>query len=315
MISKSSIDAFLQMQRDDFSWIKEAPREELLAAIREICPQWQPKIPLFTHQLAALYLAHSLENFLLFLDMGTGKSLIALSSIQIRIHLKQIKKALFVVPNVVNVENILQETVKFTNLKAIALTGTKPERVAALKQKADIYVVNYDGLKVLMTELKPTKSKSKSKQKRTIVPYIARNFANQFDMLVLDEIHHVKHTTSLNYSLCELLSQHCQYRLGLTGTPFGRDPVGLWAQFNVIDHGETLGSSKALFLQALFKQKMNYFGGVDFYLPKKNEPMLHKMLLHRSLRYIDSECSDLPPLVTTNYKFNSHMRQEYTIVN
>lgn len=232
----------------------------------------------------------------------THNSLIALALIQLRKNcLKQIKKTLVVVPNVVNVENWIQETHKFTNLKPIALVGTKAERTRALKQKGDIYILNYDGLKVMMTELEPVKGKDK--RKRIIQKYMARDFANQFDMLVLDETHHVKHTTSLNYKLCEILSNHCAYRIGMTGTPMGRDPIGLWSQFHVIDQGETLGTSKTMFLQALFKQKTNYFGGVDFYLPKKNEAVLHRMMLHRSIRYADSECQDLPPITNTTFTF------------
>lgn len=302
MISKAAIEAFLQQQRDDFTWIKDVSREELEEAIKELCPEFKPKLPPFKHQLAAIYLGLCFEGFLFFLDMGTGKTGVALNLIQIRkTHWKQVKKTLVVVPNVVNVENWIHETKKFTNLKTVGLTGTKAERELALKQKADIYCINYDGLKVFMSSLEVSKGRGKNagKRKWTIHPYNSRNFANQFDMLVLDETHHIKHTMSLQYQLCAILAKHAKYRIGMTGTPIGRDPVGLWSQFYVIDSGETLGTHKNIFLQALFSQKMGYFGGVDFYLPKKNEAILHKMMLHRSIRYADIECNDLPPVTKT----------------
>ena len=306
MISKKAVQEFLLQPRDDFTWIKEVDREDLLAEISEFCPEYQFKLPLFLHQLAAFYLGAVHDNFLYFLDMGTGKTGIALNLINLRKkYLKQIKKALVVVPNVVNVENWINETKKFTNLKAIALTGTKAEREYALTQKEDIYLINYDGLPVMMTEFEvQTKGKSKGKKKRVIHRFKSRHFANQFDMVVLDEIHNVKHTTTLTFKLCEILSDHTTYRVGMTGTPIGRDPQGLWSQFYIIDQGETLGTNKMIYFQALFKQMSGYMGRVDWYLPKYNEPTLKQMLLHRSIRYADSECGDLPPIIKTTISIN-----------
>lgn len=43
-------------------------------------------------------------------------------------------------------------------------------------------------------------------------------------------------------------------------------------------------------------KQANYWGGVNWIFPEKNKPILQKMLGHRSLRYADYECSDLPPL-------------------
>lgn len=302
MIQKQALDEFLKAPRNNYTWIKEVDRDELIKEIKQICPQFNPKLPLFTHQLASVYLGLCLDQFLFFLDMGLGKTPLSLTLIELRkIHLKQIEKALVVVPNMVNIENWLQETNKFTHLTSVGLIGTKDQRQALLKTKADFYVINYDGLKVMMTELKAV---SKSKKKRVIQNYQARNFANQFQMIILDEIHHVKHTTSLNFQLCEILSKHIPYRIGLTGTPMGRDPVNLWSQFYVIDHGETLSHHKNIFLHALFKPKTNFFGGLEFYLPKKQEALLYTMMLNRSIRYSDTECADLPEMIFTQYHFN-----------
>lgn len=220
---------------------------------------------------------------------------VALSVIQCRKELRKIKRILVLVPNLVNVESWLEEINKFTDLTAVGLVGTKAERMELIKQKSDVKILNYDGLPIFTTDFKEVSGK-KAKRKRVINQKMLRAFATTFDMVIFDEIHHVKHTNTLTYQLCNVISQHAKYRLGLTGTPVGRDPQNFWAQFHIVDHGETLGTTKAVFLQALFVQQAGYWGGVKSVLPKKNEPILKQMLQHRSVRYADHECSDLPPV-------------------
>lgn len=295
MISKQAVQEFLYRPRDSFDWIKNASREELIQAIKELCPTFNPKIKLFKHQLASLYLGLCFDGFLYFLEMGTGKTLLALNTIQCRKELKQVKRALVVVPNLVNIENWLEEIESKTHLRAIGLSGTKEERLQLLNQSADIYVLNYDGLPIFTTDFKEVKSK-KTQRKRVVNKKLLRSFATRFQMVVYDEIHHVKHTNTLTYQICDGLSDFIMYRLGMTGTPIGRDPSNFWAQFHTVDRGETLGTNKTIFLQALFKQQANYWGGVQWIFPEKNKPILHKMLAHRSIRYSDTECADLPPV-------------------
>jgi len=295
MIRKEAVKEFINQPRESFDWIKQASRQELELAIKELCPQFSTKTQLFTHQLASVYLGLCFDGFLYFLDMGLGKSRSALTTIECRQKLKQIKRTLIVVPNLVNVESWLEEIQVATNLTAVGLTGTKAERLALLEQKADLYICNYDGLPIFTTDFKEVSTR-KATRKRVLNKKALRSFATRFQMMILDEIHHVKHTNTLTYQICNELANVIPYRLGMTGTPVGRDPANFWAQFHVIDRGETLGNNKTIFLQALFKPQANYWGGMDWIFPEKNKPVLHNMLGHRSIRYADHECNDLPPL-------------------
>lgn len=304
--SKATIETYLNRKLNNYSWIKESGSNELLEAIKTVSPTFNPKLPLFTHQLAGIYLGLCLDQFLFFLDMGLGKTLLALSLIQCRLDLGQINTALVVVPNVVNIENWLCEINMFTNLTAVGLSGNKNQRLNALNQQAHVKLINYDGLKVLMAELKEVKSRRKvdtQKRKRQIDNFAARNFANSFDMLILDECHHVKNTTSLNFKLCNILADHIHYRIGMTGTPIGRHAAGFWGQFYIIDRGETLGIHETLYHQALFKDRVTRSGYVEQYLPKKNEVKLHELLKNRSIRYADGECTDVPSVTFIKVNF------------
>lgn len=306
MFSKQAIEQYLNRDLEDYNWIKEGVYLDLLESIKSICPMFNPKLPLFTHQLAGVYLGLCLDQFLFFLDMGLGKTILALTLIQCKIDLNQIENALVVVPNLVNIDNWIQEIEMFTNLVAVGLGGTKAQREAALKKPAHIYIINYDGLKVLMTELKAVRSRKTTtqKRKRKIDDYASRSFAQRFDLLVLDECHHAKNSSSLNFQLCAILSEQIHFRFGMTGTPIGRNAAGFWGQFYIIDHGETLGEHEEMFQQALFKQRTTKAGFIEIYLPKKHEVLLKNMMANRSIRYADYECGDVPKMTIIKVSFS-----------
>lgn len=230
----------------------------------------------------------------------THNSLISLNVIECRKQLNQIKKALVVVPNLVNIENWIEEIERNTNLTVVGLVGNRTERFNLIKNQADVYVINYDGLPIYTAEYKENKARNaKTKRKLRLNQKLLKEFALNFQLIVYDEIHHVKHTSTLTYKICEGLSNYSSYVIGMTGTPIGRDPKNFWAQFHIVDHGETLGNNELIYLQALFKPQAGYWGGMQWVFPDKNKEILYKMLTHRSLRYADYECTELPPLIVT----------------
>ena len=113
-------------------------------------------------------------------------------------------------------------------------------------------------------------------------------------------VHNCKNQESLIYKLCNQVSKKCKYRLGMTGTPFGRNPVDFWAQFYLMDRGQTLGQTLGLYRAAFFRESYNQWGGRDYTFYKESEPELHRMIKHRSIRYKDSECGDLPKKIDIN---------------
>jgi len=298
MISKRAIDDYLARDLESFNWIKEASHKEMDEAIAQLPVEVTLKHPPFRHQKASYYIGASLSNFMYFLDMGLGKTFISLMLMSYYLQLKKIEKILVVVPNVINIEGWEEQILEHTNFDYVLLHGNKNERMELLDQHAHIYVINYDGLQTMMTELQPAKKKKKGKKvkERTPVPALVKNFTSKFQMVVFDEIHKAKNTTSLTYSLCHSISKKCEYRYGLTGTPFGRDPIDLWAQFQLIDHGETLGL-KGMYQSAFFTTKKNFWGGWEHKFKKAMEEELHTTLQNRSLRYEDIECEDLPKRV------------------
>lgn len=297
VIARGAIDDFLNAKTDDYRWIKNCTKQELAEVIEEQIPWLKLRFEPYTHQLACFYLGATIKKFLFFLDMGLGKGVISIALIDYFFKTEELKKpVLVVVPYVANIMSWKEEIAKFSTLKAVGLHSSSPaKRKQLLEEPADIYIINYGGLPVLMTEFKQV---SKKKRKRQPDKTLITAFANRFGGLCLDEIHICRNHQSLTFKLCKELAHRMELVYGLTGTPFGKDPGALWSQFYLIDKGETLGPTLGLFRSAFFDGKPNRWGGVDYTLKPLYKNKLTKKIQHRSIRYTTQECVeiDLPPL-------------------
>lgn len=197
------------------------------------------------------------------------------------------KRALVMVPNATNIMSWVDEIqVHQPSLRGVGLEGSAAERRAMLDLDADIWIINYQGLQSLATNV--------VNRKRVLDVEAIEAVAARFDMIGMDEIHKCKNPESLTFELCDYLCDAAKYRYGLTGTPFGRNPMDLWAQFFLIDRGESLSHHPQIFKESFFNKTMNNAGFVDWEFDKRKKRLLNRMIQHRSIRYRDSECMDLP---------------------
>ncbi len=293
MVKKDAIDAFLDRKLENYDWIKDVEVEEVKEAIKDLGYKSRLGLTPRKHQLSTFYICATTNSFLLHLDMGTGKTYISVMLYDyFKNTTKTVKKMLAVVPNTVNIKNWEEQVLDFSPFKPIMLYGSASERQRLLKEEGDIYIINYEGLQVMMASLQNVPKKKN--KKRVYDPILAKEFVNKFDMIILDEIHKTKNSKSLTFNLCKELCNKTPVRYGLTGTPLSRDSQDLWSQFFLIDKGETLGSGISMFRQAFYSSKPGYFGGMDFILDKKKEHILSAFLKNKSIYYADHECGDLP---------------------
>lgn len=293
-IDPRAVEAFRQRELEDWRWIKEVPRGELLKLV--------PKGFEFItaprdHQLACFILAKLLQRFLFFLDMGSGKSKLVLDLIRFRKWKGELRAALICVPNVINLASWeAQLNLHAPDLTYEVLGGNRKQRYTALDgERKDVYLINYAGLAVYIAAAK--RATKKGTMKRTMVVEDAQDFSALFNFLALDECHMgLSKVTSLQYQLVKYLSWNSDFCYGLTGTPMGRDPAKMWPQFHVIDQGETLGHSLAMFRSAFYLEKESYWAGIEYVFDPKRRLLLHRTLQHRSLRYKDTEVASTPGL-------------------
>lgn len=120
-------------------------------------------------------------------------------------------KTLVVLPSTL-IENWLDEVQKYTDMSAIALTGTRAQRLVKLDRPADIYIINYEALRIITDSL----------------------IYKKFDLAVFDESQALKGHTTQQSKAAYRIAMSCPHRLILTGTPIHNGPLDCFGQFRVL---------------------------------------------------------------------------------
>jgi hypothetical protein len=138
--------------------------------------------------------------------------------------------------------------------------------------------------------------------------------SSYFDAIGVDEIHGAMNYDSLRHQITAALAYHPQWRLGLTGTPFGRDPFALWGQAFIIDGGRTLSNNYFFFEPAFGKRKYSHFSrtGYEYVFDKDKMPVLQAKMDHMVLTCKLEEIQDVQVIPSViNLHMSSHQRAAY----
>jgi SNF2 family DNA or RNA helicase len=296
LISPKAVEEFLARKMRDGALAKRFSTRALdakLAAADFRCT----RPPRFA-QKVSLLLGWKYSSYLFLLGMGGGKSTIVLELFRRRFAAGQVKRMLVLVPNVVNLDEWVREAAKAApehTIQAIDMAG-KGARMAAIEDDhVAIVVLTYQGLIQLCSKRVEdvVRKKGSWKLHTPTVDQLAR----QFDMLVLDESTSIKNDKALPFKAVRRMRKSIEFCYALTGTPFDKDPIDLWAQFYAIDFGWTLGETIGLFRGAFFRAKDNYFGGTEYEFKRSMKKDLAVRIGHCSVRFSEEECQDLPPSV------------------
>ena len=294
-ISPVAVHEFLNRDLDDWDWLKRLTRAELWDILRTFHPVPQFVTRPRKHQLVAFILGVMWDQFLFFLDAGTGKTKLLIDILEYRRRLGQDITSLVLVPNVANIDNWVEQVETHAyDLKVVPLFGSSKARWAEwdAEPDGDLYIVNYQGLQAMVAELVRDGSNKRRHRKRQ--PKLIRKLGKRVNCVILDESQNCKNHQSVNYSCLNALSRFVSLRYGSTGTPFGKNPLDLWSQFKLVDSGETLSKSIGVFQNAFFTEKFNGWS-FEWKFLKRKKKKLNQMLRHRSISYEDTECGDLPP--------------------
>lgn len=158
----------------------------------------------------------------IFLDMGLGKSIIALTAIlELMYDYFDVSKVLVIAPLRVAQDTWSRECEKWEHLKELKISkvlGTEKERKAALYSKGDIYIIN-----------------------RENVEWLCKNYKFDFDMVVIDELSSFKSHTAKRFKALRKVRPGIKRIVGLTGTPAPNGLLDLWSQIYLLDMGERFG--------------------------------------------------------------------------
>lgn len=253
---------------------------------------WKPH----TYQKKAVKFLLEHAAAALFLDPGLGKTSITLAAVKLLKQKKLLNKVLLIAPLRVCHSVWPREIDKwedFGQLKVVVLHG--PNKDELLKQDADIYVINPEGLDWLLQV-----KKSKTPSGKTKVDVDLRRWkALGFDTLVIDELSKFKHTTTNRFKSLKLVLHTFSRRWGLTGSPASNGLLDLFGQCFILDQGRTLGPY-------ISHYRMQYFlpshDGFSWNIREGAEQEIYERLNPLALRMAAEDYLDMPVLIENNIR-------------
>jgi len=201
-------------------------------------------------QLKCIAFIDSGEDALVCADVGTGKTVIALTAALRALQYGEVHRWLVLAPLLVATDTWAQEPALWEHLRDIKIAiacGIPPQRLRAIESDAQIVVMNYENLPWLMAHY-PRPLKRKGVRPSDPLP---------FDGLICDEIDKLKDVSSQRFKVFRERIKIFNKRIGLTGTLVPNKLTEVWGQAYIVDGGETFGRS-------FYKWQREYFYPTDF---------------------------------------------------
>lgn len=222
----------------------------------------------------------------LFLDMGLGKTSITLTAVnELLFDSFEVRKVLVIAPLRVARNTWCDEIKKWDHLRNIKysiVVGTEKERISALNENADIYIINRENVDWLVKK---------------------SGYKFDFDMVVIDELSSFKNHQSKRFKSLMKIRPKVKRIVGLTGTPSSNGLMDLFAEFKVLDLGERLGYFIGQYRNTYFKPDKTNGAIVYSYKPLPNaEDSIYEKISDITVSMKASEYLKMPELVISNYK-------------
>lgn len=267
-------------------------------ATYHVDPKWRPRVlgTIFPHQYWISACFMQFDRFLAIADTGLGKTKVGLDAIEYYFEQHGIKHALVLTGRPISTDEWTDQAEAYIAVPAHNIAGSPAQRRSALAHypTQPITVSDYCTLQTAFTE---KRKKGKARFKMAPLEDELNAFGRQFDLVILDEIHRLKNPSSLRFQMVQALVQEIDIRFGLTGTIFDRHPEDAWAQFFLVDGGETFGSY-ADFLSYFFDQKPSHWNKyvVEHKIKKEKKVEFSRRMRSRFIRITTKECPGIPPV-------------------
>ena len=189
------------------------------------------------NQNAAVDRLFEYDRTFLVADMGSGKTVVALTAMAELLEQGVVSHVLVVAPLKVARTVWAQEAKLWSHLHHLDIAvavGDAKTRQKAVSRGAAITVINFENLPWLLRKAK---------------------LPCDYDGLVIDELSKMKAVGGAGFkALRPKLKSMFGWRVGLTGTPVSEDWEGLYGQVMVLDDGVALGTRRDVFYQKWFNQ-------------------------------------------------------------
>ena len=263
---------------------------------------YQYKTKPYEHQRTALNKGGLLQNFAYFMEMGTGKTKVAIDNATYLYQQKEIKEVIVIAPNSVY-RNWLAEIMTHSPIKPYTWVwklDKQKDLERASKSNDLIYLLfnveamsHRSGWKWLENRLKLNGPKT---------------------LLILDESTTIKNPGAIRTKHLCRLGRLAKYRRILTGSPVTKSPLDLFTQCGFLSK-ELLGFESYYTFRARYAvMQQIQMGGRQILLPKyyTNLEELETTLKTFSFRVTKDECLDLPPKIYVQRQVVMKLEQQKT---
>jgi len=233
----------------------------------------------------------------LLLDMGLGKTAITLTAINdLLFDSFEARRILVIAPLRVARDIWPDELSKWEHLRELRFSvaiGTEVERKAALRAKADIYIINRENVQWLI--------------ENSGIPF-------DFDTLVVDELSSFKNHRTKRFRSLMKVRPKVRRIIGLTGTPSSNGLMDLWAEYRLLDMGQRLGRFIGQYRTAYFTPDKRNGQVIFSYKPL---PFAEKEIYHKiadiTISMKSTDHLTMPELVTAEYpvRLSDKERERY----
>ena len=234
----------------------------------------------------------------LFLDLGLGKTVIALTAIEaLMFDYCEVDSALIIAPKRV-AESVWQEEAQnwehLRHLTFSKIIGTPKQRQEAIRTKADIYIISRDNIAWLSALYGGGKL--------------------LFDMVVIDELSSFKSYKSERFKAMRSARLYIKRLVGLTGTPAPNGLIDLWSQIYLMDRGDRLERTITRYREKYFRPGRTNGNVVYSYdLMSDSEFLIHKKIEDICISMKAEDYLEMP-FRTDNYiklKMSENIRKQY----
>lgn len=216
-------------------------------------------------------------------EMRTGKTMSVLWAADYLMRQGAIKRAVILAP--LSTLHVVWEQEIFRHFlgrrTSVVVHGTRGERMDALREPHDFYIINHDGIKV-----------GAPNTARVQLGPVARELLEREDLdyFALDEASAFKDPSSIRFRILQAIVKNKPYFQQLTGTPTPNAPTDAYGLWRLAGHPIWTGESGGSFKARTMLQVSNFK-----WIPKTEAPSIVHSVLQPAFRVARKDCMDLPP--------------------
>lgn len=225
----------------------------------------------YQHQKDMMKKCVTESKFALFCEMGTGKSQALVNTFDYFLKHGIVKHVLVVCPKTIIMNWVNEVNVNSDGLKIAVVDGSQKERIKLLNSDAQVYVINYEGVRIIEFDWK------------------------KFDCVILDESSKIKNHESQTTKKVLKIFTEAPYKYIASGTPL-QTPMDIYTQMRFLD--PNIFGFNSFYSFRNYYAVMGGYGGYEV-ISYKNMPELKNRIKNFSVQLRKEQCIDLPEKIYT----------------